>query len=76
MPPSRMQAYERMRVWHESVQPRSADVLEFDAAYAGEPNLGYITENRLVQTAALERFRVAAAAEVIAGELSRAARAR
>jgi 2-octaprenylphenol hydroxylase len=70
IPPSRMQSYERMRVWHESVQPRSADVLEFDAAYAGEPNLGYIVENRQIQTAALTAFE-AAGGEVIAGELSR-----
>jgi 2-octaprenylphenol hydroxylase len=68
--PSRMQPYERMRVWHESVQPQSADVLEFDAAYAGEPNLGYIVENRLIQTAALTAFE-SAGGEVIAGELSR-----
>jgi 2-polyprenylphenol 6-hydroxylase len=70
MPRSRMQPYERMRVWHESVQPRSTDVLEFDAAYAGEPNLGYIVENRLIQTAALTAFE-SAGGRVIAGELSR-----
>lgn len=70
IPRSRMQAYERMRVWHESVQPRSTDVLEFDAAYAGEPNLGYIIENRLIQTAALTAFE-SAGGRVIAGELSR-----
>lgn len=70
MPCSRMQPYERMRVWHESVQPRSTDVLEFDAAYAGEPNLGYIVENRLVQTAALAGFE-SAGGKVIAGQLSR-----
>jgi 2-octaprenylphenol hydroxylase len=70
IPPSRMQPYERMRVWHQSVQPRSADVLEFDAAYAGEPNLGYILENRLVQTAALTAFE-SAGGKVIAGQLSR-----
>ncbi|MGH8170974.1 MAG: UbiH/UbiF/VisC/COQ6 family ubiquinone biosynthesis hydroxylase [Steroidobacteraceae bacterium] len=70
IPPSRMQAYERMRVWHQSVQPRSADVLEFDAAYAGEPNLGYIVENRLIQAAALTAFE-SAGGKVISGELSR-----
>jgi 2-polyprenylphenol 6-hydroxylase len=70
IPPSRMQPYERMRVWHETVQPRSADVLEFDAAYAGEPNLGYIVENRLIQTAALSAFE-SAGGKVIPGELSR-----
>jgi 2-octaprenylphenol hydroxylase len=70
IPQSRMQPYERMRVWHESVQPRSTDVLEFDAAYAGEPNLGYIVENRLIQTAALTAFE-SAGGKVIAGQMSR-----
>ncbi|HEY6516394.1 MAG TPA: FAD-dependent monooxygenase [Steroidobacteraceae bacterium] len=70
IPPSRMQPYERMRVWHESVQPRSAAVLEFDAAYAAEPNLGYIVENRLIQAAALDAFE-SSGGKVIAGELSR-----
>jgi 2-octaprenylphenol hydroxylase len=70
IPPARMQSYERMRVWHEAVQPRSRDVLEFDAAYAGEPNLGHIVENRLIQTAALTAFE-SAGGRVIAGELSR-----
>ena len=70
IPQSRMQPYERMRVWHESVQPRSVEVLEFDAAYAGEPNLGYIIENRLIQTAALTAFE-AAGGRIIAGELTR-----
>lgn len=70
IPPSRMQPYERMRVWHESVRARSAEVLEFDAAYAGEPNLGYIVENRFIQTAALTAFE-SAGGRIIAGELSR-----
>lgn len=70
IPPARIQPYERMRVWHESVQPRSADVLEFDAAYAGEPNLGHIVENRLVQSAALAAFE-SAGGSVISGELLR-----
>lgn len=67
IPLSRMQPYERMRVWHESVQPRSADVLEFDAAYAGEPNLGYIVENRLVQAAALTAFESAGGTIIVGG---------
>jgi 2-polyprenylphenol 6-hydroxylase len=56
---SRIQPYERMRVWHESVGPESDAVLVFDAADAGEPNLGYIAENRLVQSALLEAFAAA-----------------
>src|SRR3982075_531328 len=47
--------YERMRIWHESVAPDSEQALVFDAADAGEPNLGFIVENRLLQTALLGR---------------------
>ena len=50
----RLCAYERMRIWHESVAPRDRAVLVFDAAEAGEPNLGYIIETRLVQAALLD----------------------
>ena len=53
---SRIQPYEHMRIWHESVAPASDAVLVFDAADAGEPNLGYIAENRLVQSALLGAF--------------------
>jgi 2-octaprenylphenol hydroxylase len=52
----RVCAYERMRIWHESVAPASAAALVFDAADVGEPNLGYIVENRLLQTALLGAF--------------------
>ena len=47
-------AYERMRVWHESVAPMSPEALVFDAADVGEPNLGHIIETRLVQAALLD----------------------
>src|ERR1700737_3318988 len=47
-------AYERMRIWHESVAPSSSGALVFDAAEVGEPNLGYIVENRLLQAALLD----------------------
>jgi 2-octaprenylphenol hydroxylase len=50
----RVGAYERMRIWHESVAPSSSGALVFDAAEVGEPNLGYIVENRLLQAAALD----------------------
>ena len=49
-----LRAYERMRIWHESTSPASA--LVFDAADVGEPNLGYIVENRLLQAALLDEF--------------------
>ncbi len=48
---ARVSPYERMRVWHESMSPFGNDVLMFDAAELGEPNLGYIVEGRLIQTA-------------------------
>lgn len=50
----RLSPYERMRVWHESAPP--AQALVFDAADVGEPNLGYIVENRLLQGALLAAF--------------------
>ena len=52
----RLCAYERMRIWHESVAPTSAGALVFDAADVGESNLGYIVENRLLQAALLDAF--------------------
>ena len=52
----RLAPYERMRIWHESVASTSDAVLVFDAADVGEPNLGYIVENRLLQSALLEAF--------------------
>ncbi|MBV8783345.1 MAG: FAD-dependent monooxygenase [Gammaproteobacteria bacterium] len=59
IPPQHLSPYERMRIWHERAGPFSADVLVFDAADAGEPNLGYILENRRLQHALLEAFRAA-----------------
>jgi 2-polyprenylphenol 6-hydroxylase len=52
----RLSPYERMRIWHESVAADSEQALVFDAADAGEPNLGFIAENRLLQTALLGAF--------------------
>ncbi|MGB6450449.1 MAG: FAD-dependent monooxygenase, partial [Steroidobacteraceae bacterium] len=73
----RIQPYERMRIWHEAASAgpgpgtgaRGADVLLFDAADAGEPNLGIIAENRLVQAAVIDAFE-AAGGRVIEGELA------
>jgi 2-polyprenylphenol 6-hydroxylase len=53
----RVAAYERMRIWHESTSPAGA--LVFDAADVGEPNLGYIVENRLLQATLLDEFTAA-----------------
>jgi 2-octaprenylphenol hydroxylase len=66
---SRLCAYERMRIWHESVSPTSASALVFDAADVGEPNLGYIVENRLLQTALLAAF-VQAGGRLLAAQFS------
>ena len=51
---TRASPYERMRVWHESVTPDSEGALVFDAAEVGEPNLGWIVENRVLQAALLD----------------------
>ena len=64
----RVQPYERMRVWHHTVRASSEEVLVFDAADAGEPNLGWIAENRLVQAAVVEAFETAGG-RLIVGEL-------
>jgi ubiquinone biosynthesis UbiH/UbiF/VisC/COQ6 family hydroxylase len=50
---ARIASCERMRVWHEAVPPDSPDVLVFDAAEAGEPDLGCIVENAALQAALL-----------------------
>jgi 2-octaprenylphenol hydroxylase len=54
---ARMASYERMRVWPESIPPDSPDVLVFDAAEAGEPDLGCIVENAALQAALLSACR-------------------
>ena len=53
---SRLSPYGRMRIWHESVAPSSPGALVFDAADVGEPNLGHIVENRVLQAALLDVF--------------------
>jgi 2-octaprenylphenol hydroxylase len=55
----RLSPYERMRIWHESVAPSSGGALVFDAADVGEPNLGYIVENRVLQAGLLGAFEAA-----------------
>jgi len=65
----RIEPYERMRVWHHTVDPGSSGELTFDAADVGEPNLGYIAENRLVQAAVVEAFE-RAGGRLILGQLA------
>jgi 2-octaprenylphenol hydroxylase len=66
---SRLCAYERMRVWHESSLAAGEGALCFDAADIGEPNLGYIAENGALLRACVDSF-VAAGGTLIAGRLS------
>jgi 2-octaprenylphenol hydroxylase len=54
-------AYERMIVWDASRPVNGPGTLVFDAAEAGEPNLGWIAENRAVTSALLERALAAGA---------------
>jgi 2-octaprenylphenol hydroxylase len=61
-------AYERMRVWLQGADPTGNQVLQFDAAEVGEPNLGYIIEARRVTAALMESF-LQADGQVIDGEL-------
>jgi len=69
LPAERLSPYEHMRVWHASVSPTSDAVLEFDAADVGEPNLGWIVENRLLQRSLLAAF-VQAGGQLQSGALA------
>jgi 2-polyprenylphenol 6-hydroxylase len=69
MPQRRLCAYERMRVWHESLPPDGAGTLVFDAAELAEPELGVMVENRALTRASLHSFRTAGGA-VIAASLN------
>lgn len=66
LPSARVCAYERMCVWEHGVD--AAGALHFDAAEVGEPNLGYIIENLLLQQACLASFR-AGGGQLLAGQL-------
>ena len=55
----RLFPFERMHIWHERCAADGDEVLVFDAAEVGEPNLGYIAEHRALQGALLEACRVA-----------------
>jgi 2-octaprenylphenol hydroxylase len=62
----RLCAYEHMCVWEHDVDGVGA--LRFDAADVGEPNLGYIIENSLLQRACLTSFRDGGG-QLLAGQL-------
>ncbi|MFT3907391.1 MAG: FAD-dependent monooxygenase [Steroidobacteraceae bacterium] len=69
LPQARLCAYQRMRIWHESVPPDGVDTLCFDAAELAEPNLGYTVENRPLWQASLASF-VASGGTLIDATLS------
>jgi 2-octaprenylphenol hydroxylase len=48
---TRAAPYERMQVWHADVPPHGGEALVFDAAEIGEPDLGVIAENAVLQAA-------------------------
>ena len=74
---ARASPYERMQVWHADVPPHGGDALVFDAAEMGEPDLGVIAENNVLQAALAAAARrtgiVLEQAEIDALEISRGA---
>ena len=59
--------YERMVVWDAAGTPDGADALRFDAAEAGEPDLGHIAENLRIQWALAESPALRAVTQLRAG---------
>lgn len=57
--PGGLAAYERMHVWPMRGRARGEDSLSFDAAELGEPDLGHIVTNGVLQRAALAAFEAA-----------------
>jgi 2-octaprenylphenol hydroxylase len=62
--PTRLCAYERVCVWHETSPPEGVGSLCFDAADIGEPNLGFIAENGALMRACQESFVAAGGSRV------------
>jgi 2-polyprenylphenol 6-hydroxylase len=63
-------AYSEMKVWDASVKPHGPGAVHFSASASSEPNLGYIVENRRIQSALYdcEPFRQRVA--TLSGELA------
>jgi 2-octaprenylphenol hydroxylase len=53
----RISPYREMRVWDAAGEAFGTDALHFDSAELGEPDLGAIVENGLIQWALAERLR-------------------
>jgi 2-octaprenylphenol hydroxylase len=64
----RAEPYERMQVWHADVPPHGGDALVFDAAEAGERDLGVIVEHNVMQ-AALAAAARRAGIQLVVGEI-------
>jgi 2-octaprenylphenol hydroxylase len=54
----RVSPYREMRVWDAASDPFGAGSLHFDSAELGEPDLGAIVENALIQWTLAERLRL------------------
>jgi 2-octaprenylphenol hydroxylase len=67
LPPERVFAYERMCVWDASGEPHGKGSLDFDCAEIGEPNLGFITDGRVLQWQCLQAARSAGSVLLEAG---------
>lgn len=57
LPATRLNPFERMRVWDAQGSAWGAGSLSFDCADIGEPNLGYIVDGHVLQWQALQQAR-------------------
>jgi 2-polyprenylphenol 6-hydroxylase len=55
LPGERIGPYERMCVWDEGGKAQGSGAIRFDCADIGQPNLGYVLENSVMQFALLHR---------------------
>jgi 2-octaprenylphenol hydroxylase len=68
---SRASPYRSMCVWDGSQSPDQAGAVRFESAEIGEPELGYIVENELIEHCLRERLRAASQVQLICpGEAS------
>ena len=65
-----LSAYTDMIVWDARGRPRGAGSIQFSASEVGEPNLGYIVENRRLQWAIYEAATFRSGVTVLRAELS------
>jgi 2-octaprenylphenol hydroxylase len=70
LPPSARSAYVDMLVWESAGQPHGPGSVHFTASATGEPNLGYIVENRRVQWALYEAAPLRQKVEVLRARLT------